>query len=76
MDVMDRWLIEYFTDETNWPGLNCKEGGRRQSPIDIRTADVLKDYSKQFIKYGPLELTGYHKVLVSGINNGHTGRSS
>ncbi|XP_063827119.1 carbonic anhydrase 7-like [Ostrinia nubilalis] len=61
-----------YDDETNWPGVNCKEGGKRQSPIDIRTADVVKDYAKQFIKHGQLKFTGYHRVLVSGINNGHT----
>ncbi|XP_059054540.1 putative carbonic anhydrase 3 [Achroia grisella] len=61
-----------YDDEKSWPGTQCKNGGKRQSPIDIRTTDVINDFSKQFIKYGPLVFSGYHSVLVSGINNGHT----
>ncbi|XP_075976506.1 carbonic anhydrase 1-like [Anticarsia gemmatalis] len=61
-----------YDDEAQWPGTRCKIGGRRQSPIDIRTEIVIKDFTKQFIKYGPLVFTGYREVLVSGINNGHT----
>ncbi|XP_052758156.1 putative carbonic anhydrase 5 [Galleria mellonella] len=44
----------------------------RQSPIDIKTSDVVDDFAKQFIKYGPLVFSGYHSVLVSGVNNGYT----
>ncbi|KAM3956297.1 carbonic anhydrase 1 [Aphomia sociella] len=61
-----------YDAENSWPGIQCKEGGKRQSPIDIRTSDVINDFDKQFIKYGPLVFSGYQSVLVSGINNGHT----
>ncbi|KAF9823691.1 hypothetical protein SFRURICE_013172, partial [Spodoptera frugiperda] len=58
--------------ESKWPGKLCQSGGKRQSPIDIRTDDVVRDFRKEFIKYGPLKFTGYKKVLTTGINNGHT----
>ncbi|XP_026727148.1 carbonic anhydrase 1-like isoform X2 [Trichoplusia ni] len=70
--TIDYQPVWSYDDEANWPGRHCREGGRRQSPIDIKTSDVVHDFTKQFIKYGPLQFTGYHKVLVSGINNGHT----
>ncbi|CAD0200193.1 unnamed protein product [Chrysodeixis includens] len=70
--IIDYQPVWTYDDEAHWPGLRCREGGKRQSPIDIKTSDVIPDYTKQFIKYGPLQFTGYHKVLVSGINNGHT----
>ncbi|CAH1635497.1 unnamed protein product [Spodoptera littoralis] len=65
-------LIWSYDDESKWPGKLCQSGGKRQSPIDIRTADVVRDFRKEFIKYGPLKFTGYQKVLTTGINNGHT----
>ncbi|KOB68714.1 Carbonic anhydrase, partial [Operophtera brumata] len=40
--------------ETQWPGDRCISGGKRQSPIDIRTNGVIKDYNMDFIKYGNL----------------------
>ncbi|KAG6448227.1 hypothetical protein O3G_MSEX005364 [Manduca sexta] len=61
-----------YDDETNWPGSKCREGGKRQSPIDIRTTDVIKDFNSHFIKYGALKFIGYQKVLLTGVNNGHT----
>nr|XP_049693298.1 carbonic anhydrase 1 [Helicoverpa armigera] len=61
-----------LAEESKWPGHHCQEGGKRQSPIDIKTSEVIPDFTKMFIKYGPLQFSGYHRVLVSGINNGHT----
>ncbi|KAJ8724644.1 hypothetical protein PYW08_016118 [Mythimna loreyi] len=61
-----------YDDESRWPGRHCQKGGKRQSPIDIKTSEVVHDFTRQFIKYGPLQFSGYNKVLVSGINNGHT----
>ncbi|CAG4946245.1 unnamed protein product [Colias eurytheme] len=61
-----------YDDESSWPGAFCKKGVRRQSPIDIRTNEVIRDFEKQFIKYGDLNFTGYESVLMTGINNGHT----
>ncbi|XP_072949836.1 uncharacterized protein [Epargyreus clarus] len=61
-----------YDDETNWPGELCRTGGKRQSPIDIRSIDVIKDFSGHFIKYGALKFMDYEQVLVSGFNNGHT----
>ncbi|KAJ0177590.1 hypothetical protein K1T71_006463 [Dendrolimus kikuchii] len=58
--------------QLQWPGIRCKEGGERQSPIDISTSHVVKDFNELFIKYGPLKFSGYQKVLVTGLNNGHT----
>ncbi|XP_032515847.2 carbonic anhydrase-like, partial [Danaus plexippus] len=59
-------------DESAWPGGYCQKGGKRQSPIDIRTTDVIKDFDRDFIKYGVLKFIGYNGALLSGINNGHT----
>uniref|UniRef100_A0A2A4ISD7 Carbonic anhydrase n=2 Tax=Heliothis virescens TaxID=7102 RepID=A0A2A4ISD7_HELVI len=70
--IVDYEPVWSYDNESNWPGLHCQEGGKRQSPIDIRTGDVIPDFTKTFIKYGPLQFTGYKRVLVSGINNGHT----
>ncbi|CAH0724023.1 unnamed protein product, partial [Brenthis ino] len=61
-----------YDDESAWPGGHCKKGGKRQSPIDIQTRNVIKDFDKQFIKHGPIKFIGYENVLLSGINNGHT----
>ncbi|CAG9580174.1 unnamed protein product [Danaus chrysippus] len=58
--------------ESAWPGGFCQRGGKRQSPIDIRTSDVIKDFERHFIKYGVLKFIGYNGALLSGINNGHT----
>ncbi|CAH0673801.1 unnamed protein product [Spodoptera exigua] len=70
--AIDANLIWSYDDESKWPGKLCQSGGKRQSPIDIRTDLAVRDFTKQFIKYGPLRFTGYHKVLTTGINNGHT----
>ncbi|XP_047531896.1 carbonic anhydrase 1-like [Vanessa atalanta] len=61
-----------YRDESAWPGGFCKKGGKRQSPIDIRTNNVIKDFDRQFITNGRLKFIGYENVLSSGINNGHT----
>ncbi|XP_049870570.1 putative carbonic anhydrase 5 [Pectinophora gossypiella] len=61
-----------YDDERTWPGRKCKEGGRRQSPIDIRTDDIIHDYNGVVIRYGTLTFTGYRGVLMTGINNGLT----
>nr|XP_037867781.1 carbonic anhydrase 1 [Bombyx mori] len=61
-----------YDDQHNWPGDRCREGGKRQSPIDIKTTDVIKDFNSLFIKYGNLKFVGYKKVLLSAINNGLT----
>ncbi|XP_050677728.1 putative carbonic anhydrase 3 [Leptidea sinapis] len=61
-----------MAEENSWPGGFCKQGGRRQSPIDIRTEDVITDFKKDFITNGPLKFVGYQVVLMNGINNGHT----
>ncbi|XP_052739956.1 carbonic anhydrase 1-like [Bicyclus anynana] len=58
--------------EKTWPGELCKGGGKRQSPIDIQTNDVVKDFEKLFIKNGSLKFIGYNRVLMTGVNNGHT----
>ncbi|CAB3235180.1 unnamed protein product [Arctia plantaginis] len=61
-----------YDEESKWPGYRCKIGGRRQSPIDIKTKNVIEDFNKLYIKNGPLVFKGYDGVLVTGINNGHT----
>ncbi|XP_060802133.1 carbonic anhydrase 2 [Amyelois transitella] len=63
-----RYNVEY-----EWPGRMCRHGmGGRQSPIDIVTANLVRDSAHEFIKYGPLKFKAYDNVLVSAINNGHT----
>ncbi|XP_050349538.1 putative carbonic anhydrase 3 [Nymphalis io] len=61
-----------YDDESAWPGGFCKKGGKRQSPINIQTNNVIKDFDRQFIKHGSLKFIGYENVLSSGLNNGHT----
>ncbi|CAB3226969.1 unnamed protein product [Arctia plantaginis] len=67
-----RSLPKPALEESKWPGYRCKIGGRRQSPIDIKTKNVIEDFNKLYIKNGPLVFKGYDGVLVTGINNGHT----
>ncbi|CAG5033852.1 unnamed protein product [Parnassius apollo] len=64
-----RWTYE---DESQWPGDKCNGGGVRQSPIDIKSSSVIKDFAQQFIQYGNLILSDYHQVLLTAINNGYT----
>ncbi|CAK1578944.1 unnamed protein product [Parnassius mnemosyne] len=59
-------------DQSQWPGDKCNGGGLRQSPIDIKRSDVIKDFSQQFIQYGDLMLAGYQEVLLTATNNGYT----
>ncbi|CAH2040147.1 unnamed protein product, partial [Iphiclides podalirius] len=61
-----------YLDERNWPGPKCNGVGTRQSPIDIRTSDVIKDFGKEFVKHGALEFDGYQQVLLTAINNDYT----
>ncbi|KAJ2947243.1 hypothetical protein O0L34_g16953 [Tuta absoluta] len=69
MNLTDVWN---YNNENAWPGKKCQEGGKRQSPIDIREQDVKVDFEGEFIRFGPLSFIGYKGVLMAGINNGLT----
>lgn len=68
------YYLSYFLhpEENKWPGDKCRLGGSRQSPIDIKRSDIVKDFEGRFIKYGEVVLSGYQAVNMAATNNEYT----